>query len=220
MAKPREKDKDDDRDRGKHRDRSKKAGEADVKVTVVGAADATGEKGGRRRRATQSPGPDQTGSGVTTAAGPAQSAAPGGGGGDLGPVPLAGGAGARIAAEAERYVGRRYVHATRGPDTFDCSGLVHWVVGQVTRQAISPDSHAQFRLGTAVDPGQLQPGDLLFYDTMDGREVREGNTASHVGVYVGPGRMINALNEERGVIDSDPFSPYFAPRFLGARRLG
>ena len=127
--------------------------------------------------------------------------------------------GDRIASEATRYVGYPYVWATHGPGSFDCSGLVHWVVMQATGDAITVDSHPQFNLGTAVDRGQLQPGDLLFYDTMGGTEVREGNPASHVGIYVGRDRMVNALNEERGVIESDPFSDYFAPLFIGARRL-
>ena len=133
----------------------------------------------------------------------------GGGGGD---------AGQRIATEAQRYVGRPYVWATHGPDTFDCSGLVHWVVLQATDQNISPDSHAQFNLGTPVEQSQLQPGDLLFYNTM-GNVEREGNKASHVGIFVRAGSMINAFNEGRGVIDSDPFDAYFQPIYLGARRL-
>ena len=136
-----------------------------------------------------------------------------------GPVAAPSDAGARIAAEARKYIGFPYVHATRGPDSFDCSGLVCWVVGQATGQTISPDSHAQFNLGTPVDRSELQPGDLLFYDTAGGGEVREGNRASHVGIYVGEGKMINALNPDQDIVESDPFSPYFAPLYLGARRL-
>jgi cell wall-associated NlpC family hydrolase len=131
----------------------------------------------------------------------------------------AAGAGEQIANEARRYVGRRYVWATHGPDTFDCSGLVHWVMLQATNQNISPDSHTQFNMGTAVEWDQLRPGDILFYDPQHGGEVREGNRASHVGIFVQDGQMVNALNEDRGVIMSDPFSDYFRPLYLGARRL-
>ena len=90
---------------------------------------------------------------------------------------------------------------------------------QVTGTDVSPDSHAQFNLGDAVTRNQLQPGDLVFYDPRSGEEVRENNTASHVGIVVGNGQMVNALNEDAGVIVSDPFSAYFAPLYLGARRL-
>jgi cell wall-associated NlpC family hydrolase len=137
-------------------------------------------------------------------------------GGDVG---ADGDVGARVAAEAQRYIGRPYVFATHGPDTFDCSGLVHWVVLQAAGSTISPDSHAQFNMGAPVDWDRLEPGDIVFYDTMNGTEVREGNAASHVGIFVRDGQMVNALNEERGVIASDPFSDYFKPRYIGARRL-
>lgn len=127
--------------------------------------------------------------------------------------------GARLVAAARRAIGMPFQLARHGPDTFDCSGLVCWVVQQVTGQTISPDSHAQFNLGTLVGRDQVRAGDLLFYDTQNGAEVRQGNTASHVGIYAGPGEMVNALNENTGVVVSDPFSAYFAPRFLGARRI-
>ncbi len=127
--------------------------------------------------------------------------------------------GDRIAAEARNLIGRRYVWATHGPDTFDCSGLVHWVVLQATGQNISPDSHAQFNTGTPVEWDLLRPGDVVFYDTMEGAEVREGNRASHVGIFIGGGRMVNALNEQAGVREDDPFSAYFKPKYLGGRRM-
>ena len=138
-----------------------------------------------------------------------------------GPVPANGNSelGVRIAAEAERYVGYPYVWATHGPNSFDCSGLVHWVILQATGENVSPDSHTQFNSGTPIDWDQLRPGDIVFYDPQHGGEVREGNNASHVGIFVRDGQMVNALNEQRGVIMSDPFSDYFKPLYLGARRL-
>jgi cell wall-associated NlpC family hydrolase len=151
--------------------------------------------------------------------GPRQQPGPVAGGATGVAAPTGGDTAARIAAEARRYLGFPYQLATHGPRTFDCAGLVHWVVLQATGQAISPDSHTQFTLGTPVRREQLRPGDLVFYDAMDGQEVREGNKASHVGIIVGDGVMVNALNRQRGVIESDPFSSYFQPRFLGARRL-
>jgi cell wall-associated NlpC family hydrolase len=136
-----------------------------------------------------------------------------------GPTNGNGNLGVRIAAEAERCVGYPYVWATHGPNSFDCSGLVHWVILQATGRNVSPDSHTQFNSGTPIELDQLQPGDIIFYDPQRGREVREGNKASHVGIFVRDGQMVNALNEQRGVIRSDPFSNYFKPLYLGARRL-
>ena len=74
-------------------------------------------------------------------------------------------------------------------------------------------------MGAPVDWDRLQPGDIVFFDTLDGAEVRKGNAASHAGIFVREGQMVNALNEDRGVITSDPFSDYFTPRYLGARPL-
>jgi cell wall-associated NlpC family hydrolase len=137
------------------------------------------------------------------------------------PAPVGGNAnaGARIAAEAERYIGYPFVFATHGPNSFDCSGLVHWVILQATGENVSPDSHTQFTLGTPVEWDQLRPGDIVFYDPQHGGEVREGNNASHVGIFVRDGQMVNALNEDLDVRVSDPFSDYFRPLYLGARRL-
>jgi cell wall-associated NlpC family hydrolase len=126
--------------------------------------------------------------------------------------------GADLARVCAAQVGKPYVWAAAGPNAFDCSGLVMWGAAQLGK-SISHDSHEQFKLGTAVDKAKLAPGDVLFYDTQGGAERRGGNTASHVGVYISAGKMVNALNPSQGVILSDPFSPYFAPLFLGARRL-
>jgi len=103
----------------------------------------------------------------------------------------------RVAGEARKYVGARYVWGTHGPTTFDCLGLVYWVVLQVTGEEISPDSHAQFNLPTPVSGDVLMPGDRVFYDTMNGHEVREGNTASHGGILVGDGRMVTWVRDFR-----------------------
>jgi len=96
---------------------------------------------------------------------------------------------------------------------------VHWAILQATGENVSPDSHTQFNSGSPIEWDQLRPGDIVFYDPQHGGEVREGNNASHVGIFVRDGQMVNALNEQRGVIISDPFSDYFKPLYLGARRL-
>lgn len=212
QALPRDRERDRDRDRDRERERKRRREREQGRPERQGES---GEPGGRRRRPETSTGPVSTdghGGRPTTAGGP------GPGGGPV--ISSSAGAGERIAAEASRYVGRRYVWATHGPETFDCSGLVHWVVLQATNQTISADSHVQFNLGTSVPWDQLRPGDILFYDPQHGGEVRAGNRASHVGIFVREGQMVNALNEERGVLVSDPFSDYFRPLYLGARRLG
>ncbi len=157
-------------------------------------------------------GPDQP-------AGPSGTTQPTAGTGATVPPVVAGDVGARIAAEARKYIGFPYQLGRQGPDTFDCSGLVQFVVRQVTGQLVSPDSHALFNLPRQVEREGLQPGDLVFYDTMGGQEWREGNAISHVGIIVGQNRMVNALDVGLGVRESDPFSSYFVPLYRGARRI-
>jgi cell wall-associated NlpC family hydrolase len=90
------------------------------------------------------------------------------------------GHGAQIAALAAQELGKPYVWAAAGPSTFDCSGLVMYVLAQIGI-SVPHSSYAQAGMGVAVDYNDLQPGDLVFFN---------GN--SHVGIYIGGGNMIHA----------------------------
>ncbi len=119
--------------------------------------------------------------------------------------------GQRIAASALAAVGDPYVWGGNSPQTgFDCSGLVQYVLAKVG-VAAPRTSFAQYRFGVAVPVGALQPGDLLFFSTY-------AAGASHVGVYVGAGRFVDAQNSSTGVVVSTLGDPYFSSRLLGARR--
>ncbi len=89
------------------------------------------------------------------------------------------------AAQAVRYaldqVGKPYVYAAAGPDSFDCSGLtmMAWKTAGVVMPHYAAAEYARFPK-VAIDA--LRPGDLvLFYDDLH-----------HVGMYIGGGRMVNA----------------------------
>lgn len=114
--------------------------------------------------------------------------------------------------------GGRYCTPPNEPHCTDCSGYVRRCWRQATGHDFPGDSHAQFNLGRVVS-GSLQPGDLLFFDAAGGREVREGNRASHVGIYVGNGQMVNALNAGAGVVRGPVDTDYWRPIRIGARRL-
>ncbi|MGE0541268.1 MAG: C40 family peptidase [Dehalococcoidia bacterium] len=119
---------------------------------------------------------------------------------------------------AKNAVGGRYQWAAAGPDAWDCSGLVAYCYRDATGENISRDSHGQATLGQEVR-GEIQPGDVLLFDTMQGQEVRLGNAISHVGIAVSARRMVNALNQDYGVVESDLNTDYWRPRYRGARRL-
>ena len=76
-------------------------------------------------------------------------------------------------------VGKPYVWGANGPDSFDCSGLVRYVYKNALGKDIPRVSEDQSKVGQAVSRENLQPGDLVFFDTMDKGKV------SHVGMYIG-----------------------------------
>jgi peptidoglycan DL-endopeptidase CwlO len=84
-------------------------------------------------------------------------------------------------------VGMPYVWGAAGPGSFDCSGLVQWSFRQagVVMPRVAAD---QARTGPAVGVSQLRPGDLLFYHT----DPTAPGYISHVAIYLGGGRMIQA----------------------------
>ncbi len=140
------------------------------------------------------------------------------------PPPVSPSPGGRVEAFlacARQSLGGEYCTPAREPDCTDCSGLVRRCYREATGQDIGGDSHEQIKLGTEIARSAVQPGDLLFWDTMNGTEVRGGNTASHVGIATGGNRMINALTWGMKTAESDLGSNYWTTqvKFLGARRL-
>lgn len=117
----------------------------------------------------------------------------------------------RIAALALSFLGAPYRYGGTSPGTgFDCSGFVQYIYAQFGI-ALPRTSFEQYTVGTPVAVGSLQPGDLLFFST-------DAAGPSHVGMYVGNGLMVQALNSTSGVIVSRLSADYYATRFLGARR--
>lgn len=89
-------------------------------------------------------------------------------------------------------VGKPYVWGANGPDSFDCSGLVRYIYKNALGKDIPRVSEDQSKVGQAVSREDLQPGDLVFFDTMDKGKV------SHVGMYIGNNEFIHAANSEKG----------------------
>ena len=104
---------------------------------------------------------------------------------DTGPsIPVSSSDRGRAALQwAMSQIGKPYVWAGAGPDSYDCSGLTMWAFAHV---GISlPHSAAgQYGYGTHVSVSQLEPGDLVFFS--------DGGYIGHVGIYYGGGRMVDA----------------------------
>lgn len=95
---------------------------------------------------------------------------------------------------------------------FDCSGLVAYVFEQAYGIRLPHNTRAQSELGTPVAPGDLEPGDLVFYDTL-------GRPYTHVGIYLGDGRFVHAPKTGARVRVENVRARYWASRFSGARRI-
>nr|WP_238356407.1 C40 family peptidase [Kribbella italica] len=95
-------------------------------------------------------------------------------------VPASGRAAAAV-NYAMAQLGDPYVWGAEGPSSFDCSGLTMaaWSRAGVS---LSHSSKAQINEGRRVSKSQLQPGDLVFFYS----------PISHVGMYIGNGRMVHA----------------------------
>jgi cell wall-associated NlpC family hydrolase len=127
-----------------------------------------------------------------------------------GPVAAAGGA--RVAVQwAYRELGKPYVWAAAGPNSFDCSGLTMYVWGKAG-VALGHFTGDQWNEGTHVSQSQLEPGDLVFF----AYNVHNPATIHHVGIYVGGGNMIDAPFTGADV----RVEPYDRSDFIGAVRPG
>lgn len=119
---------------------------------------------------------------------------------------------------AKRFMGTRYVHGGRSPKGFDCSGFTSYVYANFG-YTLSPSSSVQSTQGRKVKRKEVQPGDLLFFT---GRASRSGRVG-HVGIAISADPVsgeITFIHAARSGIRIDKLSaPYYAARFLSARRV-
>ncbi|WP_125709962.1 C40 family peptidase [Companilactobacillus zhongbaensis] len=111
---------------------------------------------------------------------------------------------------AKEQLGKPYVWNGKGPDNFDCSGLMQYVFRQVTGQNIGGWTVPQESIGSHVAISDLQPGDLVFWG--------DPGATYHVGLYIGDNQYLNALRPGTNV-KIDGISSSFAPSF-GVRVFG
>jgi cell wall-associated NlpC family hydrolase len=106
-----------------------------------------------------------------------------------------------------------YAWGGRGPATgFDCSGLVAHVYKEAAGMSVRGSSSDLGRKSRPIDPASLQPGDLVFFNTLGARH-------SHVGIYIGDQKFVHSSNPRTGVRIDTLTSRYYAQRFEGAGSL-
>lgn len=122
--------------------------------------------------------------------------------GRQGPLPVPAGDGSRAAravAFAYGAIGKPYVWGATGPGSFDCSGLTQAAWG-AAGVSLPRTTYTQINAGQRVSRDGLAPGDLVFFYS----------GITHVGLYIGDGKMIHAPHPGATVrvapIDSMPWA--------------
>lgn len=118
-----------------------------------------------------------------------------------------------VVLRALSFIGVRYKWGGTSPESgFDCSGLIRYVYAQVTGQALPYNAQEMSRVGETVDRTELQPGDLVFFNTLR-------KPFSHVGIYLGDSRFVHAPSRGGHVEIVEMKNRYWQNRYNGARRL-
>lgn len=118
--------------------------------------------------------------------------------------------GQQIVNEAAKYLGVPYVWGGTTPKGFDCSGLVQYVLKSLGI-SISRVSQTQYNEGVPVSKGDLQPGDLVFFES--------NGDVHHIGIYAGNGMMLHAPRTGDVVRFQSMETPYYQSEYAGARRI-
>jgi cell wall-associated NlpC family hydrolase len=108
---------------------------------------------------------------------------------------------------ALKQIGDRYVFGAAGLSYWDCSGLTMRAF-QSAGVSLPHSSAAQYRYGKSIPRSQLRAGDLVFF----------GRPISHVGIYLGGGKMVHAPRSGSRVKVASASSLGSKP-YIGARRL-
>ena len=108
---------------------------------------------------------------------------------------------------ALKQIGDKYVFGAAGMTYWDCSGLTMRAF-QSAGVSLPHSSRAQFGYGKSVKRSDLRAGDLVFF----------GRPISHVGIYVGKGRMVHAPRSGSRVKIASAANLGRKP-YVGARRL-
>ena len=95
---------------------------------------------------------------------------------------------------------------------FDCSGLVMYVFDTATGAALPHNTEQIARMSRPIPRGDLQAGDLVFFNTL-------GRPNSHMGIYVGDGRFINAPSTGGQVRIDRLDNPYYRRHYQSVGTL-
>lgn len=115
--------------------------------------------------------------------------------------------------QALSLTGIQYKYGGNTPETgFDCSGFVRYVFSQAAQITLPPTARSISQLGKTIKKDELQPGDLVFFNTLKA-------AFSHVGIYMGDNKFIHAPRAGANVRVENMETSYWRSRFNGAKRI-
>lgn len=118
-----------------------------------------------------------------------------------------------IILHALSQTGVKYKYGGINPETgFDCSGFVRYVFQQAANLSLPHGARAISQVGQNVSQNDLQPGDLVFFNTLK-------SVTSHVGIYVGNNHFIHSPSAGGTISVTDMNDAYWSKRYTGARRI-
>jgi cell wall-associated NlpC family hydrolase len=118
-----------------------------------------------------------------------------------------------VAMYALGLIGVSYKFGGSSPDGgLDCSGLVRHVFEEVTGVSLPRTAKEMSKVGAKVSAAELQPGDLVFFNT-------RRFAFSHVGIYLGDNRFVHAPSRGSEVRIASIDQSYWQKHFNGARRV-
>jgi cell wall-associated NlpC family hydrolase len=118
-----------------------------------------------------------------------------------------------ILSEALEQLGTPYRYGGDSPATgFDCSGLIQYAAKRSLGMKLPRNAAEQAAFGIPIPRDKLRPGDLVFFNTM-------GAPFSHVGIYLGADRFVDAPSTGGVVRIDDMTVGYWSSRYTGARRI-
>jgi cell wall-associated NlpC family hydrolase len=118
-----------------------------------------------------------------------------------------------LVVNAMGYLGVPYRRGGNSAATgFDCSGFVRAMYEQTVGMILPRRAKEQAAATQKIDRQDLQPGDLVFFNTLR-------HAFSHVGIYIGDNKFIHSPKPGAQVRVEDMGVPYWSKRFDGARRV-
>ncbi len=118
--------------------------------------------------------------------------------------------GKKVVTQAETMLGTPYVWGGSGSRGVDCSGFVLKTMREALGKIVPHHAADLFNMGLPISYNQLQPGDLVFFNTT-------GDGVSHVGIWLGNNSFIHASSKHG--VQQQKLTGYYAKNLVGARRL-